>query len=739
MSLVAELQRRNVFRVAAAYLVAGWLLTEVLTTILPTLGAPEWTSRLVILLFALGFVPTVILAWAFEWTSEGIRRDHGPTDEQYPPHKAFNYSVIATVVLLVVVIAVLGSRPAGDSTDTFVEPVSTASVAVLPFVNMSNDDDNEYFSDGLTETLLHMLAQIPDLQVAARTSSFAFKGQNKDISEIAEALRVAHVLEGSVQKSGNQIRVFAQLIRASDGFHVWSQNYDRTVDDIFEIQDEIARDVGNELSETLLGEAPVKTVALVGTENPDAYDLYLQASKARATFSYRGLLESENLLKGALAIDPDFLDAKAELAGNYLQQYETGLMSREDAIAQMEALVEQVLTAQPDHARGQAIHVFADALKLAEDGDVQAIPNAIVILEELVQLHPDEYQVRHMLSRLLRSVNRNERALEIQLAALEQDPYNFRILYEISSLQMALKQWDAARVSLQRSLDIEPMQPNAYTSLAKVSLHQGDGADYLQQLLFAMSVDPQDHELPGSVAVFLYQLGLVEEGDDFRDRVVAIAPTSEIVYKLEILRAIALGDESASVASARRAIVDNISDRLSVYAFAVQHLLDVAARNGTVDEEYAWLEAQVPGMLDVDNVPGDHKYRHAQIAALDAWYTILPQDELLRRMGKLAEFAEAYGVDPFESPKSRMRYEALQGNPEQAIRIALDEVLPQPVTRNLRWKDLADKPVYADVVADERVRAGLARWDEDWLALRSKVSTYLEDLSVASVAASVRR
>ena len=727
MSLVSELQRRNVFRVAAAYLVVGWLLTEVLTTILPTLGAPEWTARAVILIFALGFVPTVVLAWVFQLTPEGIKLDHDVDDgDSTSGRRTFNYSVIASVVLLTIIIAVLGARPTGDDADVLSAPIAEASVAVLPFVNMSNDEDNEYFSDGLTETLLHMLAQIPDLKVAARTSSFAFKGQNKDVGEIAEALHVAHILEGSVQKAGNRVRVTAQLIRASDGFHVWSSSYDRTVDDIFLIQDEIATKVGSELSESLLGGA---RVAAIGTDNPDAYDLYLQASKARATFSYRGLQESENLLKGALAIDPAFLDAKAELAGNYLQQHETGLMSYDDTDAQVNALVDQVLSEQPDHVRAQAIYLYVDAMSRAMEGEPRAISDAIDIFEELLAANPDEYQIRTLLTRLLHHVQRYDRALTLQQQALAKDPFNARILYEIGTLHLALDNWDQARDALNKSLDIEPAQPNAFINLAKVSLHDGDGTDYLQQLMQAMAVDPRDHELPGQIAAFLYRLGLVDEADDFRDRVVAIAPTSDIAYRLELLRALATGDATVSIASARRAIEDDIGDRQFAFGGAVQHLLRVAARQDSVDAETAWLEARAPGLTDVYASTLPKKYRNSQFFALEAWYTVLPRQELHRRLDTLLALAESYGIDPLIRPQARVAVMALRGEQSQATELAIAEVFTQSVASNLDWKETYAQPQYESLVADERVKQAIGRWQEEWASLRADVGNYLADLS----------
>ena len=258
MSLFDELKRRNVFRVALAYLVVGWLLTEVLTTILPTLGAPDWAARAVILIFAFGFLPAIIISWFYELTPEGIKRDDEVRQNESTASRPGNALQLVTIAGAVILVLFLGLFSAQQGVDDGVPtdaPISDASVAVLPFVNMSSDQDNEYFSDGLTDTLLHMLAQHPELNVAARTSSFAFKHQDMTIVEIAKMLGVAHVLEGSVQRAGDRVRVTAQLIRADDGFHVWSETYDLTFDDIFGIQDQIAERVANALTVSLLGES----------------------------------------------------------------------------------------------------------------------------------------------------------------------------------------------------------------------------------------------------------------------------------------------------------------------------------------------------------------------------------------------------------------------------------------------------------------------------------------------------
>jgi len=449
MSLIVELKRRNVFRVAAAYLVVGWLLTEVLTTILPTLGAPAWTSRAVILIFAFGFIPAVVLSWVFELTPEGIKREHEVVrDESILSNtaKKLDYVTIAAVIGIIIFVATFSAKHAEDEAApvdrVFSErgQISDASVAVLPFVNMSNDEDNEYFSDGLTETLLHMLAQVPELKVAARTSSFSFKGGNQTIQEIAQSLQVAHVLEGSVQRAGDRVRITAQLIRAADGFHVWSENYDRTLDDIFGIQDEIAEKVGGALTATLLGSPSNTTIDGISTTSPDAFDLYLQALNERATYSYGGLSAAEDLLKGALTIDSEFLDAKTALANNYLQQIETGLMGGDEAYPLIMAITDQVLAAKPDDVGANAIQIYARAQISGQAGDGEAGIEAVEQLKYLIAQDPKLLDPRVFLTRLSRNTQQREDALAYMLQAAAHDPFNARIHYELGNLYSALEQ-----------------------------------------------------------------------------------------------------------------------------------------------------------------------------------------------------------------------------------------------------------------------------------------------------------
>jgi TolB-like protein/Tfp pilus assembly protein PilF len=734
MSLVAELRRRNVFRVAAAYLVVGWLLTEVLTNVLPALGAPEWTARAVLLIFALGFVPAVVISWFYELTPEGIKHEDELAGRVRPKSRAnrvLDHITIAGVIIIIVSVGLFSARQTGDDAVDVPAEVSNASVAVLPFVNMSSDKDNEYFSDGLTETLLHMLAQIPDLKVAARTSSFAFKGQSKTIGEIATALGVAHILEGSVQRAGDRVRITAQLIRASDGFHVWSSSYDREFSNIFEIQDEIAQRVGYELSESLLGAGETQ-LSSVKTTSPDAYDLYLQARRELATYSYGGLQAAEDLLKGALLIDPDFVEAKTELASSYILQFETGLMHPDEAFGEILAICDQVLGAEPENPVAQATRVYVEALQRALNGDLGAVPAAVAQLEELAAQAPDGLQLQLLLVKAYKAAQRPEPAVEVLEKAIQDDPYNPQVLYELGNLYARVKRWEDARASIEKSLEIEPKQPNAYSILAGLSLRLGDGVGYAQHLLKALEVDPRDHELPGLLAEFLYQIELFEEGDDFRDRVLTIAPTSDLAYRIQLVRADRIGDDAAADASARQAIAADVDDRRNGFRGAVQYLLRAAVENGTVDEEMAWLEEQVPGIFDLEAKYQPQKIRLAQGAALDAWYVTLPREEVLRRLDLLLERGAAMGIDHTEDPYTHMSVLAMRGEIQAAVRVALEEIFTRPVAMNLGWRDVFSQARFAEVAADARVQAAIERWEEDEAALRSEVRSYLADLQVAS-------
>ncbi len=324
MNFISELKRRNVIRMAGLYLVGAWLLAQIAGTLLPIFHTPEWILQTIIMLLGIGFIPTMIFAWVFELTPDGLKRDAEVSAEQsIAPQTArrMERMIIALFALALIVFAfdrfvLAPKREAAlvvETTQTVqavakTEAVNKArdnSIAVLPFVNMSEDKDNQYFSDGISEELLNVLVRVDDLSVASRTSSFAYRDKKMPSTAIAKELNVAHILEGSVRKSGNKVRITAQLIDASNDRHIWSETYDRELTDIFAIQDEIANAIVTALRGSL-SNVKAQTVVKVkaDTSNMQAYEIYL---KARELFIARSdLAESVRLFEQVVEMDPNF-------------------------------------------------------------------------------------------------------------------------------------------------------------------------------------------------------------------------------------------------------------------------------------------------------------------------------------------------------------------------------------------------------------------------------------------------
>jgi len=318
-SFWGELRRRNVFKVMVAYAIVGWLLIEMSATVFPALKLPEWTVTFVTALILISFPIILIGAWAFEVTPDGIKRTREVPLEHSVTHitgRKFDFAIIALLVLALVFVVVdnyvLRDEPApapSEQTRPAIQPVEK-SIAVLPFVNMSSDPEQEFFSDGLSEEILNLLAKIPSLKVIGRTSSFAFKGKNQDLRGIGQALGVNTVLEGSVRKSGDRVRITAQLIDVLDGAHIWSESYDRTLTDIFAVQDDVAAAIIDAL-QIHVGANPTRGRP---TENAEAYALFLKARASLNAFETRDAIE---FVQKATELDPRFAEAYELLANCY--------------------------------------------------------------------------------------------------------------------------------------------------------------------------------------------------------------------------------------------------------------------------------------------------------------------------------------------------------------------------------------------------------------------------------------
>ena len=323
MSLLAELKRRNVIRMAGLYLVGAWLVAQVSETLLPIFHTPDWVLQAIVVMLAIGFLPALAFAWAFELTPEGIKRDEDvDRARSIAPQTAqrMNRLIIAGLALAVAFFAfdrfvqaprrdaalvAAATESVQQAATAAARAVDSRSIAVLPFLNMSDDKDNEFFADGISEELLNVLVRVDGLGVASRTSSFAFKGQKLAVSDIADRLKVRYVLEGSVRKQADAVRITAQLIDANDDRHVWSQTYDRKLTDIFKIQDEIANAIVTAVRGSVAAADGAKAVNVrADTDNMQAYEKYL---KARELFVARSdLAESVRLFEQVTGMDPAF-------------------------------------------------------------------------------------------------------------------------------------------------------------------------------------------------------------------------------------------------------------------------------------------------------------------------------------------------------------------------------------------------------------------------------------------------
>jgi TolB-like protein/class 3 adenylate cyclase len=349
--------------------------------------------------------------------------------------------------------------------------VADNSIAVLPFVDMSQAKDQGYFSDGISEELLNLLAKIPQLQVTARTSSFAFKGKETSIPEIARTLHVAHVLEGSVRKAGNSVRITAQLIKAGTDTHLWSQTYDRKLDDIFAIQDEIAADVVKQLKVTLLGAAPKAR-----TTDPEAYALYLQAVQLGRQFIAEPFQQSDALYRKVLAIDPRYAPAWYGLARNFGNETGQGLLPGKEGFAQAREAAVRALAIDPDYAPA---HAQLGWIAMYGDSD---LAGAAQHLERALALEPADMSVLSTSATLLQSLGRLDEALALEEAAVRRDPVNVTALFNLGYHQRMAGRLDAAIASFRTVLSLSPNNGGAHCQLGLALLLKGDAKGALAEI-----------------------------------------------------------------------------------------------------------------------------------------------------------------------------------------------------------------------------------------------------------------
>ena len=492
MSLFNELKRRNVFRVSVAYMVVAWLLLQVADILLENFGAPEWVFKSFVVLLVLGLAVAIFLAWAFELTPDGVKRADEVTPDLVRP-EAGRRTDRLIVIGLIVVVAVLVVERFWPADDGGMQPdmaatgserfIADRSIAVLPFVNMSGNPDNEYFSDGLTETLLHMLAQVSELRVAARTSAFAFKNTNIDVREIATQLGVATVLEGSVQRAGERVRVTAQLIDARDGSHLWSGSYDRTLEDIFAIQDEIATEVATALRGSLLGESVTESLDDGMTRNREAYDLYLRAADAFRTGVEDELINAERWLRRALVLDPEFALGWSLLSETLrrlsLVQGASWVDVRDEILATAErgaAIAPNV--AQTQATVGRAYEIHGDDLR------------AVNILESALELHPGNPTLLSVLADVKFGFGAFSESVALSEQAMAADPLDLNLKADATYRLAAVGRIQDALALAESVLARNPGHAAALSAIGNIHWRSGNYSEVIRHYHHLLQINP---------------------------------------------------------------------------------------------------------------------------------------------------------------------------------------------------------------------------------------------------------
>jgi adenylate cyclase len=447
----AELKRRNVYKVAVAYAVVGWLLVQVATQVFPFLEIPNWVVRLVIVLIAIGFPIALVIAWAFEATPEGIKRteDVDPVVAASAPKKHAWIYVVVIGAALSVALFFLGRYTAAPRQTEAAATLSAKSIAILPFDNLSRDPDNAFFAEGVQDEILTRLAKVADLKVIARTSTQRFKSAPENLPEIAKQLGVLNILEGSVQKANDQVRVNVQLINAMTNAHLWAEIYDRKLTDIFAVESDIAKTIADQLQARLTG-SEKRMMAAMSTNDPTAYELYHKGKSLWDKRSGDNIPKAIAFFEQAIAQDPNYAPAYAGLALAYvLLPYYTG-SPRAEALAKAKENALRAVSLDPNQSEAHVALGKLAFFRLDVSGAAREFRRAI-------ELNPNSATAHQWNGNdALVSLGQFDAAIAEGKRAVELDPLSPIISADLGVTLCLARRYDAAEQQLRKTLALDP-------------------------------------------------------------------------------------------------------------------------------------------------------------------------------------------------------------------------------------------------------------------------------------------
>jgi adenylate cyclase len=469
----AELKRRNVYRAAAAYGVVGWLLVQIATQVFPFFDIPNWTIRMVIVGLLLGFPVVLVVAWIYELTPEGLQRtDDIPPGRPTGRHagRQIDFAIIA---VLLAVIAFMSWQHFRGRTKMGADETPAKSIAILPFVDLSQSRDQEYLSDGVTEQIIDSLSHLHNLLVVARTTVFSFKNKSGDIREIGRQLQVTHVLEGSVRRGNGKVRVAAQLINVGTGFHVWSETYDSTEQDLLFLQTDVAKKVASAL-QIELHLAETRQLAKAPTQDAAAYDLYLRGRYLLNQRTVDSIRKALATFQEAVGKDEQFALGRVGAADSYILLAKIGAMAGQEAAAFAWPEVTSALAIDPQLADG-----YVSRAILLTDFNWDW-PKAETDFKKALALNPNSAAAHHWYARHLDQVGRAEDGLREINSALKNDPLSPTIRVAKGKILFDAHRYGEAIDSCKSALDLEPNFSTGYQVLAQAYAHLGEQSKALE-------------------------------------------------------------------------------------------------------------------------------------------------------------------------------------------------------------------------------------------------------------------
>jgi TolB-like protein/Flp pilus assembly protein TadD len=704
MLIFDELKRRHVFKVAVAYVIVSWLIVQIASVFVPALRLPEWVLSLVALLLILGFPVAMFLAWAYALTPEGVRQTGAtalPGSVRRLTTRRLNFTIIGllTAALAFVVLDQYVLEERGRA-DPIVAGSGVASVAVLPFVSISGDPEQGYFSDGIAEELLNVLTRIPDLHVPSRTSSFSFKGTNASLETIAKELAVEHVLEGSVRREGDQVRITAQLIEVATNRSVWSETFNRELTSIFEIQDEIAARVADVLQIRLIRSAAEGS----RTSSPDAHDAYLQGLTYIATQASADNANAITSFERAIDLDPQYAAAYAMLASAYNVARQFDYLPPEETVVNATVAVDRALELDPLLAQA-----YYERSQLTEDPGRQ-----IADLQRAVELGLNDSNAHLSRSLLLVSLGRRAEARAALEKAVSLDPRSVQLNWMMGALRLNLGDRSGARGYYRRAIEIQPTSPVAYAGLGDVETARGRLDEGVRWYVAGLEQDPGQAHMTTWVGFLYLSLGDEARAATWLGRGAALLSVHGTAgdFISEFIPLVKHGNDYMRLMQVIRGVSPGLFD-----PFGSRMFRKAVLTTGKRTETRAYYEDMWPELfveeptIDANNfevVPDVAWILHSEGEVVRA--TALLRDALA--VFRSNDWAKMYPSDMSVSPLLEIEILALSGRDEDALSVMRSEIAKGwrfgwwQVDRDPVLASIRKRPKFADMM--DEIKADMA-------------------------------